>query len=271
VLCQDLFRPMERPVKSRLSHDGIGRRHRCESAFTLTELLVSSVILALMMILLVGMTDGASRLWRDGERRREASREARAGIRMMAQDLRSAVLLTGCKSLVIEKSADEQGADDRLFFLACHPGEQRFQGGKGDLCATGYFVGTSGKIAEGTGLYRFHAPPTEVLEAIRSGTLRRLYDRASTHGDSAELVARNIVRLEILDVSREQEGAGRRSEDILPTALKITLSAVDGAVARRAGQSLAGHGAVLPAGSIQSYSTVVRLPLPAEQVPAVAP
>jgi uncharacterized protein (TIGR02599 family) len=71
--------------------------------FTLLEVLVSSVILAILLILLIGMADGASRLWRDGERRREASREAREGLRIISEDLHSAVLTTNAETLMIER------------------------------------------------------------------------------------------------------------------------------------------------------------------------
>ncbi len=175
------------------------RRHDGSAAFTLIEVLVGSLILALLVLLLLGMSDGVARLWGQGESRREATREARAALMMMTEDLRSAVLTTNRDSLIIGTNNGIQS----LCFLVSHPDEKRDSGSQGDLCAVGYFL-APGRSPGSTDLLRFHVPPKDVLEALRHDSLRSLFTCAASPGNTgSELLARNIAGLEF----REPDGA----------------------------------------------------------------
>ena len=226
------------------------------AGFTLLELLVSSAILIVIIVLLVGMADGASRLWRDGERRREAVREARAGLEMITEDLHSAVITTNPSTLLIkeEKEAGGKSCGESLFFLTAHTSEKRQAGNDGDLCATGYF--TAGE-RDGEGiknLYRFHASGRSVSAALEKGSLEKLYSSASPEDKlTSELLARHIVEL---DVRRIPETPNT------PESLLITLSALGGETARIIASDPAAkeRNEHLLLQHLQRFSSIVRLP-----------
>jgi hypothetical protein len=195
------------------------------SGYSLVEVLLSSTILTILILLLLGMTDGASRLWRDGERRREPTLEAREGLRMIATDLRSAVLTDDPESLVSGMSVDDGTSTDGLFLLVTHPSEERLTEAKGDLCVAGYFTAPT---PEGLGerhLYRFHASGEEVAEAVRHHTLKELYRTARPGSTNTELLARHIEKMSTEPALEEK---GRH-----PDALRVSLLALNGETARR--------------------------------------
>ena len=239
------------------------RTYTPHGGFTLLEILVSTAVLAVLLLLLFAMLDGASRLWSDGERRRGSSREARAGLKMIAEDLHSAVLSADPATLRIIPSR-EQGYGDQLYFLVSHPDEEGESGTKGDLCATGYLVAPDSQDRGVRNLYRFHATPVQVAAAIKQGGegIMELYSRAAS-GDAAgtELLARNIRTLEVRDAL--PSGDPQRH----PAELFISLSAIGGEIA---GTLASDPGAVqrnerLIRQHLQRYSTTVHLPPIREQ------
>lgn len=56
------------------------------SSFTLIELMAASTVLSIVLLMMVGMQDQMSRAWSNANRRTDATREARAACRLMAQD-----------------------------------------------------------------------------------------------------------------------------------------------------------------------------------------
>ena len=60
---------------------------RTSSSFTLIELMAASTVLSIILLLMVGMQDQMSRAWSNANRRTDATREASAACRRMAQDL----------------------------------------------------------------------------------------------------------------------------------------------------------------------------------------
>lgn len=56
------------------------------TSFTLIELMAASTVLSLVLLLMVGMQDQMSRAWTNAGRRTDATREARAGLRMLTED-----------------------------------------------------------------------------------------------------------------------------------------------------------------------------------------
>ena len=79
------------PHKESKSSCQISVRTRFSHAFTLIEMLVSMVVLALIVVAMMALVDSATKLWRDNEGRTDACREARAALVVMARDLRNAV------------------------------------------------------------------------------------------------------------------------------------------------------------------------------------
>ncbi len=228
---------------------------QCRNGFTLLELLVSSVILACIITLLIGMADGSSKIWRDGERRREGSREARAGLEMITEDLHSAVILSNTATLSITKESENREGS-RIFFLVSHPGENRNTNAEGDLCATGYFVAQDPVKSGGMNLYRFHASGETVTKSLEKNRLGELYATATPDNTATtELLARHIVQLDILPVKNESSEmlmiriyalAGEGSQFADPKAT------VTSALKERNERLLRQH--------LQRYSTIVRLP-----------
>jgi prepilin-type N-terminal cleavage/methylation domain-containing protein len=239
-----------------------------KTGFTLLEVMVSMVILSILLLLLIGMTDGASRLWRDGEHRRESLREATAGLQMISDDLHSAVVTSNPATLLIESRdqeheyPDEASTDpsrqegEKLFFLVSHSLDHREIDARGDLCAVGYFVGRSSETNGVDHLYRFHASGKEVMEALDKGTLRELYAQASPSDPrSTELLARNIVGLNVSPIDKTLPGGH-------PEALSVSISAINSDTARLLssdpGAKQRNDRLILR--HLQKFSTIVRLP-----------
>lgn len=235
------------------------------SAFTLLELLVSMAVLSLLVLLLIAMTEGASRLWRDGERKREAACEARAALGAITADLHSAVL-TGDSSTLLVTPAEPGKEGGGLFFLVSHPRERRDDGAagnKGDLCAAGYFVAAD---PDGSGvehLYRFHAPPGDVARALAAGDLKELYAGASpANTGTTELLARHITRLEVRPAA-DREGGG-------PELLLVSVAALGSSSSRLVASGLLSpqRRESLLREHLQRYTTLVRLPPRRQPFPA---
>jgi len=187
----------------------------------LVEILVSSAILLVLMLLLLGMGNSASQLWSDSEGKREALRELRASLQMITEDLHSAVITTNAESLEVRKSAN---APQSLFFLVSHPGDRRHETIKGDLCATGYFLAPDPKENGCTNLYRFHASGEAVARAVEEDSLGALYAEAGPQNlSTTELLARNIVSFRILTLPETTNA---------PELLDVTLSAINARTAR---------------------------------------
>jgi type II secretory pathway pseudopilin PulG len=64
---------------------------REQSCFTLIELMAATTVLSVILLMMVGMQDQMSKAWSNSNRRTDATREARAACRLMAQDLSSLV------------------------------------------------------------------------------------------------------------------------------------------------------------------------------------
>ena len=177
---------------------------RCSpvGGFTLLEVLISSAILVVILILLIGMADHTASLWHRGEQNRDASREVRAGLELITEDLHSAVITTNPSTLIITDE-NPPTAGSGLFFLASHPHEKRETGNEGDLCATGYFIAADPKVKGTSNLYRFHASGGTVTSAIERNKLQALYQSADPKNTATtELLARRLVKL---DIHRLQE------------------------------------------------------------------
>ena len=57
------------------------------AAFTLIELMAATTVLSVILLMMVGMQDQMSKAWSNSNRRTDATREARAACRLMANDL----------------------------------------------------------------------------------------------------------------------------------------------------------------------------------------
>jgi len=224
--------------------------------FTLLEVLLASVILAGLFVLMLGMTDGTSRIWEHGERRRESQREAASSLRIMTGDLRSAVITGDPASLLIHHGTEAGEGGDSVFFLVAHPGDRRHSGIRGDLCAAGYFIAPAPGGHGERNLYCFHASGDEVARAVRSQTLPELYAKAAAGKSTSELLARNVADLAIQTLPGT-DTAPR------PKALRLTITTMDAATARLIASENPGRDGLLDILKKRGtrLSSLVRLPL----------
>jgi prepilin-type N-terminal cleavage/methylation domain-containing protein len=232
---------------------------KSSTGFTLLEVLLASAILCTLLVLLLCLGNGALRMWRDGEHRRESLREARAALQILAEDLHSAVITTNPSSLMIERGTKTNECDaSRIFFLVSHHADKRDSKSRGDLCATGYFLA---KDPHGVGcrnLYRFHASGDRVAMAAEGDRLGSLYAEATpTNESTTELLSHNIVGLEIIPLTEHSQQ---------PEALEITLSAVNGTTERLlvADPGAKDRNQKLINNHLQRYSVIIHLPPPRE-------
>jgi len=224
--------------------------------FTLTEILVSSAILAVLIVILLSVGDGVSKVWRDGEGRREALRELRASLQIITEDLHSAVITPNTDSLEIRKS--QQGLSPALFFLVSHSKDRRHSEIKGDLCAAGYFLAVDPKEKRCTNLYRFHASGELVAKAVEEDSLQELYDKASPENTATtELMARNIISLQIVPLPEKTTP---------PELLELTLSAINTRTAHLIASDTKAveRNARLLREGLQRATAIIKLPAPRE-------
>ena len=115
------------PRKEKKTSCQIADRHRLLRAFTLVEMLVSMVVLALLVVAMMALVDGAAKLWRDNEGRTDACREARAALVVMARDLRNAVASTSADFIKFNLRSGAAGTNfgSNVFFLASLPSSAR--------------------------------------------------------------------------------------------------------------------------------------------------
>ena len=192
---------------------------RGRAAFTLVEVLVSSVILLVLTGLLLGMGDRMTGFWHASEGRRRIHREILASIRVMEEDLRHAVVTDDPATLTIGSTPAAKGLPDNhsLFFLTSEEGPGIHDGG--GLSAVGYFVAESPEKAGRWNLYRFRAPEKETREAVAGKTLPALYAKAMTgDGSTTELLSENIVAL----------GVAGEPDAGMSTLLRITVTGIPG-------------------------------------------
>ena len=79
--------PRDSHIKTLRSSARFTETERSRAAFTLIELMAATTVLSVVLLMMVGMQDQMSRAWSNSNRRTDATREARAACRLMAEDL----------------------------------------------------------------------------------------------------------------------------------------------------------------------------------------
>lgn len=234
---------------------------RVASAFTLLELLVAMTVLSVILVILLSMVDGATRLWRESERRVDSYREARAALNLIASDLQSA-FSNGNPGFFVWAETDADIAElvngaasaqfgDALFFVTALSREaQEFDDtnpakdkAKSDLCAVGYFLAfdtasQSPSAKKSYNLYRYFLSSDPTFQNIKNGAKFPFYSGAPTASSDSievELVARNIVEFKVVPRSIVKTAAGDfdritdfdSSSTVLPDVVDVTLVAVN--------------------------------------------
>ena len=89
------------------------------NSFTLIELMAASTVLSIVLLMMVGMQDQMSRAWSNANRRTDATREASAACRLMAQDLSCLVFRGLGTDAVNPKQFGGPGSSVSLFQQWC--------------------------------------------------------------------------------------------------------------------------------------------------------
>lgn len=199
---------------------------RTPRAFTLLELLVAMAVLSILLVLLISVTNSASKLWRANENRVDSYREARAAINMISGDLSSLFSSTNTAFFAVtpedgRQDADlppvktgtpDEGMNGKIFFLTALPidaqGENRNSNpNKSDLCTIGYYLAydktsLTGKGTASYNLYRYFRGSDATFAQLSQGNPFadidiQVTDTSPTTSQGAEVIAKNITGFEI--------------------------------------------------------------------------
>ncbi len=226
------------PRKEKKTSCQIADRHRLLRAFTLVEMLVSMVVLALLVVAMLALVDGATKLWRDNEGRTDACREARAALVVMARDLRNAVASTSADFIKFNLRSGAAGTSygSNVFFLASLPSSAQDPNSKSDVCEVGYFLAldrTPASTNRTLNLYRYFRSSNQTFSNLASETL---FANIATGAAGEELLARNVVGLRITPVGAntgEWTDFAPSSNAPLPAVIEITLTAIGQETAKK--------------------------------------
>jgi len=211
-----------------------------DPAFTLIELMAASTVLSVVLLMMVGMQDQMSRAWSNANRRTEATREASAACRLMAEDL--ACLVYRTPSFDNQKSGASSITNQGIPFLyssngvnsdpaatiptnGFQPGASFFFGitprkpsgvGAGDLAIIGYYIASStntnanGFATTTYNLYRHYIPASNAVTnlakwfAVTNPSARQASALFNPNPTNDEILARNTCNLRITTYNRTE-------------------------------------------------------------------
>lgn len=217
--------------------------------FTLIELLVALAVLALLVVILMGIVDSASKLWRDNENRADSYREARAALNIMERDFRNALGGTNQNYFRLNTNAFPLLADaekntnyaSAVFFLSAQPAAaQSSTQNKSDVCQVGYFVAygktsmsPAAQSESSLNIYRFFLSSDPAFQALTNALIVPFPGNLTPTDANVELLARNIKSLKIvgLDTNGLPYVAGTNSA--LPPLVQIEITALNNDTAKK--------------------------------------
>jgi prepilin-type N-terminal cleavage/methylation domain-containing protein len=211
-------------------------------AFTLIEMLVSIVVLALLVVAMMALVESATKLWRDNEGRTDACREARAALLTIARDLKNAVAGTNVDFMKFNLESGAAGTNygSNVFFLASLPTAAQEPDSRSDVCEIGYFLAldrTPASTNRTLNLYRYFRSSNQTFSNMAASSL---FTNVTTGAAGEELLARNVVGMKITPVSAT---AGNwttfapTASAPLPEVVEITLLAIGQDAAKRVADS----------------------------------
>jgi len=217
-------------------------------AFTMLELLVAMAVFSLLIVLLLGMVDGATKLWRGTENRVEAYREARAALGIISRDLRNALAGTNTNYILIntpafdllsdaEKNTNSAGA---IFFLSAQPPGAQASSNKSDVCQVGYFLAygnttmISGPLAESSmNLYRYFLSSDATFAKLTNGSLPVFRGSLTPTDADVELLARNIKSFRVSGLGTNGTAYTPTPNAPLPSLVQIEVTALNQETAKK--------------------------------------
>jgi len=217
----------------------------CKSAFTLLELLVAITILSVLVVLLLGMVDSATKLWRENENRVESYREARAALNLISNDLRS-LYASANTNFFAPEFPGFSGLTNSVGFLATLPSSAQDTASRSDLCTVAYFYGFgrgSSFSQKRTGnIYRYFIESNGTFTNLT--TSGNFFNAASPDPMDVnpvapiELLARNIADLQIRHytiTNGSLAGFNQSTNTPLPDLIEVSITAVNNQFAERLG------------------------------------
>lgn len=229
---------------------------RRRAAFTLLELLVAMTVLAILVVMLMGLVDSATKLWRQNETRVDAYREARAALNVISEELRSLVASTNLdyfSTNVVGLAGNSDPAAARLFFLATLSPAAQPAGSKSTVCSVGYFlrwarqnanfggISAADPTPEGRHLFRSFYPSDLTYSNLvqTNPPLRDLAEPTAQGAPSAEILARNICAFEVKCYTTNGATAAQKytawtpASGATPQLIEVRLTAIPDELARR--------------------------------------
>lgn len=242
------------------------------SAFTLLELLVAMTVLSLLVLMLMGIVDSATKLWRENENRVESYREARAAMNLIASDLRSLHASTNSNYFRLE--ADSGTNDGSLAFLASLPNAAQDSTNRSDLCSVGYFL-AEGPVSDfaqqgatpetSYNLYRYFIESNETFDRLESSPADPGFwpDEFAVDSDPRpEILARNIraFRIKAFRIEGNTWVVWTHSDEHpIPDLLELEMEAVNSQIRARLSGDLKADVLDPPNPEVRVLST--RIPL----------
>jgi len=221
---------------------------RSDSAFSLLEILVAVTILALLMTVMLGITSSAVGLWRKGENRVDAYREARAALGVITRDLNLLVPPQSTNHFLLNSdgafdqlpAAAESGPDraGAVFFLSRLPQEaQDPSESVAEICEVGYFLGferLAGSSNATLNLYRFFRSSATTHSNIAA---TNSFHDAVIGPTGEEMLARNIRKFVISPVVMTNGSVSTNftptPERPIPDWLEIRITAINQQASRQ--------------------------------------
>ena len=176
--------------------------------FTLVELMVSSAVIGMLMLVLLGVTSTSLNLWRGSEEAIAVDREGRTAMSLLAQDLANLVVPARNPRPEVDEATN---AAVPLRFLTAKPADyQKAAGGdSGDVCYVEYrfrdnalLRGFAGSSATFAALPEFPEVPDDEFEVLATNVLQFKVWQWDQNGQpvAAETPAATMdVRLEVVD------------------------------------------------------------------------
>jgi prepilin-type N-terminal cleavage/methylation domain-containing protein len=268
----------------------------CWMGFTMIELLVAMAVLALLVVMLLGIVESGTKLWRENEGRIDSYREARAALGIISRDLANTIAANSSNNFFINgtlnanafsKLVNVQNLETNTnyagaaLFLASFPRTAQFSTNpnenKSDVCEVGYFLafGKTSAVTAGVGtnqlsdtlnLYRYFLGSDATYSNLLANTVFGSPNPTLT-GDRTELLARNITAFQITAFSTNTNGQlvafTPTTNQPLPVLIDVSITAVNQDTAKRLGTA---KSAWLDTNSLpvkqssQTFSTRVRIP-----------
>ncbi len=218
-----------------------------KSAFSLIELLVAMAVLSLLVVMMLGLVDSATKLWRDSENRVDAYREARAALGIMSRDLRNVLATTNTNFFLLNEDGafakaplgaeTNTNSASAAFFLTALPVNAQEDGkNKSDICEVGYFLGferLTGAENRTLNLYRFFVSSDDTFARLGGGSN---FAGVPLAGARSELLARNIREFKVTPYAFSNNAYVPfvpSTNKAMPDLVELTVTAVNQDAAKR--------------------------------------